>query len=243
MNIRKSWTVAMKDFSVFRRKRYILYSLIVVPLILSILFPSTLLFPSASSKIPSQLLISLLNSFFSIFIILAAIIPSVIASYSFVGEKIEKSLEPLLATPATDSELLLGKGLSAFIPSIAATYAGAAIFMILVDTFTYSQYGLLFPNWNAAVILVLAAPLACILSVEFSIIISARVSDIRTAQQMGALVIIPLLGIFLLSETNTLAIDVYSLLIISGILFAVDVGLFFVSRATFQREEILTRWK
>ena len=50
-----------------------------------------------------------------IFIILAAIIPTVIGSYSIVGEKIEK-LETLLATPTTDSEILLGKTLAAFLP-------------------------------------------------------------------------------------------------------------------------------
>jgi hypothetical protein len=32
-------------------------------------------------------------------------------------------------------------------------------------------------------------------------------------------------------------------LLISGVLLAVDVTLFFVSTATFRREEILTKWK
>ncbi len=171
-------------------------------------------------------------------------LPAVIASYSFVGEKIEKSLEPLLATPTTDGELLLGKSLAAFLPSMAATYAGAVIFMALVDGLTYGQLGyLMFPDWNAAVILVLAAPLASILSVEFNVIISSRVNDVRAAQQLGTLVILPLLAIFILGQTNVLSVDAWHLLAIAGILAVVDVGLSFVSRATFEREEILTKWK
>ena len=44
----------------------------------------------------------LLDSFSFFFVIIATIIPTAISSYSIVGEKVEKSLEPLLATPATD---------------------------------------------------------------------------------------------------------------------------------------------
>jgi len=244
MKLSKSWIVAKKDFSIFRRKRYIMYSLVAIPLILALLLPGTLLFTTSSANVPYSLLISLISSEFSIFIILAAILPTFIASYSFIGEKVEKSLEPLLATPTTDGELLFGKIIAAFLPSMASTYAGATIFMVFVDSFTRSQLGyLLYPNWIAIVILGLVAPLACILSVEFNVIISSRVNDIRAAQQLGVLVILPLLAIFILGETNPLYFDIYHLLIISGILSIADIILASLSKATFQREEILTKWK
>jgi ABC-type Na+ efflux pump permease subunit len=244
MKLSKSWIVATKDFSIFRRKRYIMYSLVATPLILALLLPGTLLFTTSSANVPYSLLTSLISSEFSIFIILAAILPTFIASYSFIGEKVEKSLEPLLATPTTDGELLFGKIIAAFLPSMAATYAGATIFMVFVDSFTKGQLGyFLYPNWIAVVILGLVAPLACILSVEFNVIISSRVNDIRAAQQLGILVILPLLAIFILGETNPLYVDVYHLLIISGILSIADIILASLSKATFQREEILTKWK
>lgn len=242
MKLWKSWTVAMKDFSVFKRKRYIIYSLIALPMILGVFLPGTLLLSVPTAQI--SVLIALLNAESSIFIMMAGLLPTVIASYSFIGEKVEKSLEPLLATPTTDSELLLGKSLSAFIPSMAATYIGSAIFIILVDSLTYGSIGyLLFPNLSTAVILGLAAPLACILSVEFNIIISSRVNDVRAAQQLGSLIILPLVVIFVLGETNPLAINVFPMLIISGVLLVADIGMFFMSKAIFQREEILTKWK
>jgi len=53
----------------------------------------------------------------------------------------------------------------------------------------------------------------------------------------------PFLAIYLASEIGVITLDVNNLLIISGILLAVDVILFFVSTATFRREEILTKWK
>jgi hypothetical protein len=49
------------------------------------------------------------NMILMIFIIVPATLPTIIASYSIVGEKNNRSLEPLLATPTTDGELLAGK--------------------------------------------------------------------------------------------------------------------------------------
>jgi len=238
----KSWTVAMKDFSIFRRKKYILYSLIATPLILSTLLPGSLLLTGAT--IPLQMLTSLMNSEFTFFIILAGLLPTVIASYSFIGEKVERSLEPLLATPTTDSELLLGKCLAAFLPSILATYVGAIIFIVFVDAWTFGQLGyLMMPNLDTAVILLLAAPLACMLSVEINVIISSRINDIRAAQQLGGLVVLPLVGIFLLAEIGIMPIGVTYLLVISALLAIADLILLVISRSIFRREEILTKWK
>lgn len=59
------------------------------------------------------------------FIIGAGILPTGIASYAIVGEKIEKSLEPLLATPASDGDVLMGKSLAALIPAISTTFIAA----------------------------------------------------------------------------------------------------------------------
>jgi ABC-2 type transport system permease protein len=244
MRLSQAWIVTMKDFGIFRRKRYILYSLIAGPLALSVLLPASILLSTSPGEIPAATLSSLLGGEFTIFIMLAGLLPSVIGAYSFIGEKVEKSLEPLLATPTTDSELLLGKSLAAFLPSIAATYVGAVLFMAIVDASTSGQVGhLIFPNLNALLILFPAAPLACVMSVEFSIIISSRVNDIRAAQQLGTMVILPLVAIFILAQTDAFAIDPFHLLIISGILLLADVALFYVSRTTFEREEILTKWK
>lgn len=243
MRLSKSWTLAKKEFAVFRKKKYIIYSLVALPLILSLMMPLSILLATNESEVPASVLGPLLKSEVTIFIILAALLPAVIGSYSIIGEKVERSLEPLLATPSTDGELLLGKSLAAFIPSIGATYAGAGLFIAVVDGLAYDRLGFLLPDWSTMVILLMVAPLACVFSVEFNVIVSSRVNDIRASQQLGSLVVIPLLAIFLLGQSNVLTIDVYHMLLVSGILLVADVALSFFSRATFQREEILTKWK
>ena len=173
----------------------------------------------------------------------AAVIPTAIASYSLVGEKIQKSLEPLLATPMTDGEILLGKTISGLLVPVAAIYAGSILFMVLMDFVTQGTLGYLYyPNWHIGVIL-LAAPLASLLSVELNVLISSRMNDVRTAQQLGFLFLLPFMGLYFVSEFGFFALTDTNLLIVAGVIFIADVALFFVSKATFQREEILTKWK
>jgi len=243
MRFWKAWIVTTKDFSVFRKNKYIFYSILAMPLMFGLILPlAMLLFLPAD--VPAEavtLILSVLNMYFAV---MASILPTVIASYSFVGEKVEKSLEPLLATPTTDGELLFGKSLAAFLPCILATYIGAAGYVVVADVWSYMNLGVfLLPNLNWIIIVGLVAPLACILSVEANIIVSSRVSDVRAAQQLGSLVVLPIILILLLGSTigfmpaDTLA------LILSGAMAIVVVALFYVSKATFQREEILTKWK
>ena len=145
----------------------------------------------------------------------------------------------------TDGEILLGKGISAFLPPMAAILSGSVIFMALMDLVTEPNLGYyFFPTWSSAIVLFLMVPLAVVLSVEWNVTVSSRVSDVRVAGQLGALAIIPLAGIYVAGETNLVNLGVINnLLIIAGALVAADLVLFIAARATFRREEILTKWK
>ena len=246
MRLSKAWLVASRDFKIFRRQKNIWTSIIVFPIIISVLFPAVLEFAGHRNTglLTTANLPSLLNSFSFFIVIGAAYIPLGIASYSIVGEKIEKSLEPLLATPLTDGEILLGKAIAALLPALAAMYAGAAVFMVGIDAVTFGKLGYnYYPNWTFGVLLLVLVPVTVVMSVLFSVIVSSRVNDVRSANSFAVLIFMPLLAIYLASEIHIISLDINGLLIIAGILFAIDIALYFVSTAAFQREEILTKWK
>jgi ABC-2 type transport system permease protein len=204
MRLSKAWTVASKDFKIFTRRKSILYSIIYFEGIVSIGIPFIIRFitskPSGAAVLPT-----FMNAFSFLYVIGAALAPVGIASYSLIGEKVQKSLEPLLATPTTDEEILAGKSIAAFLPAICSNYIGALIFMVLADLFTSSTLNYLyFPNWDIAIILFLLAPLACILSVGYNVLVSSRVNDVRTAQQLGTLILLPFAAVYLLSELQVL---------------------------------------
>jgi ABC-type Na+ efflux pump permease subunit len=241
MSLGISFKVAGKELKVIRRKKSILAYIIILPLLLSVGF-SVLVQNTVASSSEYSLGLESLTYFF---VVLAAILPASIAAYSIVGEKIEKSLEPLLATPTTDGEILLGKSIAAFVPPILATWAGASIFMAASDYILlhsgFSYY--YFPNWNSGVMLLLLAPLAAIFSIELTVIVSSRVNDVRSANQIALLMFIPFMAFFLAGTEGILAFSIVNLLVFSGVVLIADVVLFFLSTSTFRREEILTKWK
>lgn len=239
MRLQKAWIIATKDFNIFMKKKRILYTLIILPLLLSIGLPMAITGTAKTAEITV-----LLNAFSYFYIILAYILPNTLAAYSILGEKIEQSLEPLLATPTTDSELLFGKTITSFVPCVGIIYAGSIIFMVLSDLISYNTLGyLFFPNWSMAFILLIAVPLSSILSIQLNVIISSRVNDVRTANQLGMILFIPFIALYILLETNVVSLNVINLLAISLILIAADAVLFYINKATFNRDAILTKWK
>jgi ABC-2 type transport system permease protein len=239
MNWQNVATIARKDITIMMTRRSLRIALVGLPLGLSILFSQII----ARSNIPAAELPKMLNAFLFFFMIYTGALPATLASYSMVGEKVERSLEPLLATPASDGEILLGKALAAFVPPLLVMWAGMVTLMTLCDVNTHATLGYLyFPNWMAAVTVFAVAPLLASIAVAFSVLMSARVSEVRTAQQLGALTAIPGVVLYIGLITGAFSLNLITLAVICGILAAVDAALVLAARATFRREEILTRW-
>lgn len=246
MNAWVPWKIARKDLEMMRRKKSVFYNLIAVPLAIAVLLPSiALLLIETHAVTHYSLLVPYINSYSFIFVMLAPLLANGLASYSIVGEKLEKTIEFLLASPATDGEILLGKSLAAFVPVLLSVWCGGLVFMTYVDVMSYLQLGhLLYPSWTLGAVLLVGAPLACLFSVEWSVVVSARVSDLRGAQQLGALGgFLPFLALFVLLTSGAVNLDALSLLAIGVTLLLFDVVLYYSSVAIFKREEILTKWK
>ena len=239
MNWQNVATIARKDITIMMTRRSLRIALAVLPLGLAILFSQII----ARGDISAELLPRMLNAFLFFFMIYTGALPASLASYSMVGEKVERSLEPLLATPASDGEILLGKALAALVPPLLVMWAGMVTLMALCDAYTHATLGYLyFPNWMAAVTVFGLAPLLALMAVGFSVLCSARVSEVRTAQQLGALAAIPGAGLYIGLVSGAFSLDLTSLGVMCGILVIVDTALALAARATFHREEILTRW-
>lgn len=252
MRFSKAWVVAEKEFKIFRYKKSILLSILAFMILISIGMPLLIKFIMSRkftiNPVPKSVEISalevLMDAFSIFFMIGGAIIPFSIATYSFVGEKTQKSLEPLLATPTTDGEILLGKSISAILPAIIITLIGGVIFMVLMDYITYPLFGFLYyPNSKFIFILLVLGPLASILCIAYDVLLSSRINDLRVAQQYGAVAFVPYIGIYLTMELGVLDMTMQTLYIIGAVNLGLDIILMYVALKTFQREEILTKWK
>jgi ABC-2 type transport system permease protein len=190
-----------------------------------------------------QVLPMMFNMILMIFIIVPATLPTIIASYSIVGEKNNRSLEPLLATPTTDGELLAGKIFSAFIPSMGSTLLAFLLGVILLDIILIPKvtYPLL-PNLTWILSMLLLAPTACFMSVLACVLVSSKVSDVRAAQQVGGFVVMPVVVLMLGVLSGFIFLSPLMIFMFAGIYGGIDIGLFYFARAVFNRETILTKW-
>lgn len=190
-----------------------------------------------------QVLPMMFNTILMIFIIVPATLPTIIATYSIVGEKNNRSLEPLLATPTKDGELLAGKIFSSFIPSMGATYLAFTLGVVLLDIVLIPKVGYpLLPNLTWVLSMILLAPTACLMSVLACVLVSSKVTDVRAAQQLGGFVIMPVVILMLGVLAGFIFLSPVMIFIFAGLYAILDVGLFFFARAIFNREAILTKW-
>ncbi len=257
-------TIIRKEWAEVFKKRMVLFSVIFLPLFLSVL-PLIILYSmsgstaaNTSAQLPAQfqqlckanltagqcMQYYIVSEFLIMFMLIPLFIPVNIAAYSIVGEKTTHSLEPLLATPISTTELLAGKNLASVIPAVIATWAGFAIFAVgslIITGGGALASALLDPMWLIAIFL--AGPLMAVLSVNFSIMVSSRVNDPRVAEQLSAVIIIPLLALFFGQIAGLFVLNSTLILLVCVVLVLLDVFMIYMAVRLFQRENILTRWK
>jgi ABC-2 type transport system permease protein len=188
--------------------------------------------------------IYLVNQFLLMFMLMPIMIPITIAAYSIVGEKTTRSLEPLLATPICTVELLAGKSLAAAIPAILVSWFAFGVFLLALPVIGVSEGVRAYiagPIWLLGVLVV--GPLMAIAAVNFALYVSSRVNDPRVAEQISAVIIVPIMAVLFAQLTGFIIINVAFMLITIGVLIVIDIGMIYLGASIFEREAILTRWK
>ncbi|MGH9347548.1 MAG: ABC transporter permease [Vicinamibacterales bacterium] len=165
-----------------------------------------------------------------------------VAAYSVIGEKQARTLEPLLATPIRTVELLAAKVLGSLIPALVLTLGCFALYVGAVVVFARPGAYLALLNGRSLAVVFVLGPLAALAALQLAVCVSSRVNDARSAQQIGALVILPIAGLLVAQITGSVVLTGTVLTAIAIGLVVVNAGLLAVGVALFDRESILTRW-
>jgi uncharacterized membrane protein SpoIIM required for sporulation/ABC-type transport system involved in multi-copper enzyme maturation permease subunit len=168
----------------------------------------------------------------------------VIALETFVGEKERRSLEPLLSTPLTNTELYIGKTLSAMIPPLMASFGGMVVYLLSLLSGQLA--------WRPQAMLVIQIFLLTIVQalvmVTGAVVVSSQATSTRAANLLASFIIIPM-TLLINAESIMMflapdAISPYGI----GALWAVLVGMGVVvilflriGNSIFNREELLGR--
>jgi len=197
-------------------------------------------FPNIPAKLAAQAFI--ITNFMAYFLLIPAMVPMAIATQSVIGEKVARSLEPQLATPMEVSELLAGKTLAAALPALLATWmvyvayglVNGAIADPRLSRFVFSDV------WLTA--MATLVPLICMFSVLLGIVVSSRVNDPRTAQQIGGFVVIPIIAVAVAQFFGGQATFTLQQVLIGDLVVAALIGAtMIVGSWAFDRESILSR--
>ena len=140
-------------------------------------------------------------------LIIPAIVPSVLAAYSVVGEREQGTLEPVLITPIRREEFLVGKALAVLVPTLAIAYLVFGIFLGIAALFAHPGVASAVFERSHLLVQLLFTPLLAGWSIWVGIAISARSVDVRAAQQLGTLASLPPLAIVALMSLNVITPD------------------------------------
>src|SRR5688572_3344973 len=100
----------------------------------------------------------------------------IIALESFVGEKERHSLEPLLATPLTNTQLYIGKVLSSMLPPLAGSLLGVTVY--LIGVYQNVQWS---PEPMLLVQIILINLVQALVMVSAAVVVSSQTTSVRAA--------------------------------------------------------------
>ena len=255
-------TILRREFGETFRNRLLMSTILIPPMILTIA-PLTLAGVVSSRSLPAELATQVLaqrpewaifssaelagafavQQFLAFFLLMPAYIPLSIATFSIIGEKQARTLEPVLATPVRTVELLAGKAIAALVPGLLAGWVTYTVFVALASVvYGPRLFGVVTdPSWLVGVFLL--GPVVGLSSVVAGVIVSSRVNDPRVAQQVGGIIIVPIIGVTLLQATGTVLVGASGYLVLAAIVLVVSLVGLRIGVALFDREAILTRWR
>ncbi len=186
--------------------------------------------------------ILLLRQILLLLLLVPIIVSMSVAAYSIVGEKVNRSLEPLLATPISTRDLLLGKALASVIPGVGLTWVLFGLFAGGIAAFAPEGVFGHVVNLTALSVMFLLCPAISLLALSVVIITSSRSSDPRSAQQIGAVVVIPIVCIITAQMSGLFLLTPMMVAVGTLVLAVLDYFVLRAGVALFQREVILTKW-
>ncbi len=237
-----SWTrvkaLLVKELHDYRRNRFVVvFAMTMLPLIF-ITAPTVQLLTApavvSSSKLDARIGLALLYM-----LLIPATVPSTLAAYSVIGEREQGTLEPILSTPIRREEFLIGKALAVAMPTLVVAYAIFGIFLAITALFANPVIeSAIFAGSHIPVQLAFT-PLLAGWSIWVGIAISARSSDIRTAQQLSVFANLPPVAIVALMGFNVITPSTGLTLSLAAVLLALDALGWRAVAAMFDRERLI----
>ena len=261
--------IAKKDLLEVRQNTSAWLPMVIVPLIFVFVLPlATILLPSALGgsltsdpdmqaffanmpPILSQTLVGLndaqsmlvlmLGYFFApMFLIFPLMFSTVIAAESFAGERERKTMEALLYTPTSDTELFLGKVAAGLVPSLLITLISFILYILVLNIAAWPIFERIWfplPSWYPLIFWI--SPALALIGVSATVLISARAQTFMGAYQTSASLVVLVLALVMGQATGVLYLGVATALLLGVVLWVAAAVLTYLAIKGFNRSRLL----
>ena len=160
----------------------------------------------------------------SLFLLVPIITASVVAANSFVGEKERRTLESLLFSPVPIKTLFVSKILGSFIPSLLVSWLSFLLSGVIINVLGHQLFGqMIFPSANWLALILCLSPMVSLMTVLLNVFISSRVKTYQEAQNIGGLIILPVVGMMAGQASGLFLVGAQITLLIALMIFIVNV--------------------
>ena len=255
--------VMKKDIRGITSNKRVFTMLLVVPLVLSIVVPSIIIFttafapdaasdfqvlldmlPSADGGSVQQMIFALVlnNVMPAFFLMIPIMVSSVMAASSFVGEKEKHSLETLLYSPLSIKQLFQAKILAGLAVGMMVSYVSFAAMLLVLEAeaeVLLLTGNMLLPSASWLIIMLLIAPAISIAAIAVTVRSSAKAQTVEEAQQRAVFLIFPIIALVIGQFTGIILINSGLLWGLGVVLAALDALLMRGAAGSFTYEKLL----
>lgn len=231
----KQLALIKKDIRGITSNKQVFMVMLIVPLALTIVLPSILVFvtalvPDAASDFQTllnmlpiteregnqdQIILRLvLNKIMPAFFLMIPIMASsVMAASSFVGEKEKHTLETLLYSPLSLKQLFQSKILAGFSVGMMVSFISFAAMMIVLEIeMLFLTGGAIMPDISWLIVMLLIAPAISLVAIGITVRGSAKAQTIEEAQQRAVFLIFPIIALVIGQFTGVIMVSTWLLL-------------------------------
>jgi ABC-2 type transport system permease protein len=230
--------VIRKELTEFRRNRLIIGTAAMLPVIF-LIAPTASILTVKAPALTTGLARGIDRSLF-LPLIVPALVPAIMSAYAVVGEREQGTLEPVLTTPVSRAELLIGKAAAIFTPAAALGYLIFGVFFAITQLAASPAVAaavLHAPQLPATLVFI---PLLAAWGVWVGLAISTIVTDTRVAQQLSTLGSLPAVAVAALMSFQVISPTFGLAAALAGGLLTVDCAACLLVVRLFDRERLIT---
>lgn len=232
-----------KDLRAITANKRMFASIIVVPLVLTVILPSVFIllayflpeetndfeamiqmlpFDQHLDSVQDTIIYLIMNNIMPIFFIIIPIMASsIMAASSFVGEKEKRTLETLMYCPLSLKEIFQAKIIASFIMcALVSLLSFFSMTLVTQVEILLTTGSLLLPGITWFVVLLILSPAVSLIAITLIVRGSAKAQTVEESQQRSAMMVLPVVLLVAGQFTGLVLINAWILFAIS-VLFAI----------------------